>query len=79
MSAQIKNNIRKYRQIKGVNQGEAAKALGITRTYLSKIENNKFTPRSELMIKICRYFKKDLGEMFYISYEGESIHDSQLL
>lgn len=69
VSAPIKNNIKNYREQKGITQEELAEKLGIIRTYLSKLENQKFSPGPELMAKICSFFGTSLGDMFYISKE----------
>lgn len=66
----IKNNIQKCRTLKGLNQDELAAALGVTRTYLSKLENLKFSPSPALMQKICNYFEVCLGDIFYIEKEN---------
>ena len=62
----IKNSIQKYRVVSGLDQQSLADLLGVTRTYLSKLENQKFSPGPELMAKICLFFGKKLGEVFYI-------------
>lgn len=62
----IHNKIKYYREIQKINQEEMAVALDITRTYLSKLENNKYPPSPQLMEDICIFFNKSLGEMFYI-------------
>ena len=62
----IKNNIQKFRTLKDLNQDKLAAAIGVTRTYLSKLENQKFSPGPGLMQKVCSYFGVTLGEMFYI-------------
>ncbi len=64
--AVIKNNIQKHRAYKRLNQGELAKELGVTRAYISKLENEHFSPSPKLMTKICKYFEVSLGDMFYI-------------
>lgn len=61
------NNIQQYRLQKNINQEELAQALDVTRTYLSKLENQKFAPSADLMYKICKYFGVGIGEMFYIN------------
>lgn len=63
---QFKNYIKKHREQRGLNQDELATQLGLTRTYLSKMENQKFTPSAGLMIRVCQFFGTELGEMFYI-------------
>jgi len=62
----MRNNIHKFRVLKGVYQEQLANELGVTRSYLSKLECNRLEARKELMIKICKYFIVSLGQMFYI-------------
>lgn len=69
ISAPIKNNIQNFREQRGLTQEQLAESLGIIRTYLSKLENQKFSPGPELMAKICNYFGSSLGDMFYINKE----------
>lgn len=66
MNPLIKNRIKPYRKSKGLRQQELADKLQIDRTYLSKLENQKYTPGTELMYKVCKFFDVELGEMFYI-------------
>lgn len=66
----IRNNISKLRKAQGINQEQMAEELGVTRWYLSKLENHKFVPSTQLMVKVCRYFGRELGEVFYIKREG---------
>lgn len=66
----IKNRIQNYRKGLDISQEEMADALWIQRTYLSKIENHVHSPGPELMKKICEFFNKDLGEIFYIESGG---------
>ena len=62
----VKNNIQKLRASQGHDQQTLADKLGVTRTYLSKLENQRFSPGPGLMQKACRFFGKPLGEVFYI-------------
>ncbi len=62
----VKNNIQKLREARGMYQDELAAILGVTRTYLSKLENQRFSPGPGLMLKVCLYFGKELGEIFYV-------------
>lgn len=66
MCTEITNQIKKYRKTTSTKQETLAKDVGITREYLSKIENGIYVPSSDLMIKICCYFKCDIGDMFSI-------------
>lgn len=66
MRVPIKNHIQILRDAQGIDQQKLADDLGITRTYLSKLENHKFSPGPGLMARVCNYFCKELGEVFYI-------------
>lgn len=74
MKAPIKNSIQMLRTAHGIDQQKMADEFGITRTYFSKLENQRFSPGPELMARICIYFHKELGEVFYINrVEGADI------
>jgi transcriptional regulator with XRE-family HTH domain len=62
----IKNNIRKYRENRGISLEKLAKELGLTRAYLSNLENLISVPSPILMVKISSYFNEEIGKMFYI-------------
>jgi putative transcriptional regulator len=64
--APIKNRIKAYRQSKYILQQQMADDLGIERTYLSKIENQTFTPGPKLIRDICIYLNATLDELFYL-------------
>lgn len=68
---QLKNHIQQHREQRGLNQDQLATQLGLTRTYLSKLENQKFPPSPGLMTRVCQFFGKELGEMFYIDKGGK--------
>jgi putative transcriptional regulator len=62
----IANNIKTYREIANLSQEECSKRLDVTRTYLSKLENQKHSPSPELMEKACDLFNQPLSTLFYI-------------
>ncbi len=66
----VKNNIQKFRQAKGITQDELADILEVSRAYLCKMENQRFSPGPGLMLRVCTYFNKELGEVFYVSGDG---------
>ncbi len=72
MNIPIKNNIQKLRESRGLNQEDLAEVLGVTRSYLSKLENQRFSPGPGLMQKVCLFFGKELGEVFYFAGGDES-------
>lgn len=51
-SAELGDQIRRWRQREGLSQREAAKFLGITQAYLSDIEKGKKQPSSQLAAKL---------------------------
>lgn len=53
--------IREGRLKRGLKQQELARNLGISRTYLSDIENDRYFPSGKLIFKIS----KELGIYFY--------------
>lgn len=62
----IKNRINMMRKFRRITQCEMAKSLGITRSYLLKIENYKHPISARLMEKICEYFDLKLEDLFYL-------------
>ncbi len=63
----INNIIRKTRREQGLTQAELARRVGITRPYLSDIENGKRQVRGELMIRIAITLGKSVEDIFLIS------------
>lgn len=51
------DKIKKLRNDKGMSQAEFAKAIGISRSYLSEIENGKKNPATATLNKIIKAFK----------------------
>ena len=63
----IKNLIQQYRIHSHLSQKELAKALGISVSHLSKLENHKVNVSAELIYKVCKYFNDiEVGMIFYI-------------
>ena len=47
-----------------VSQGALAEALSVSRQTINSIENGKFDPSLTLAIKLTRFFKVSLDEIF---------------
>lgn len=61
------NNIRRCRFEKGeLSQEELADAVGVTRQSIHSIEKGKFIPSTLLALKLAEFFKKPVGELFFI-------------
>ena len=61
------NNLRRCRfEHNEISQQELANAVGVTRLTIHSIEKGKFVPSTLLALKISRFFKKNLEDIFYI-------------
>jgi putative transcriptional regulator len=60
----MKNNIKKLRTEKNISQQQLADNLQVSRQTINAIETGKFDPSLTLTIKITRFFKKSLEEIF---------------
>ena len=63
----MKNNIKKLRSEKAISQKQLAEYLNVSRQTINAIETGKFDPSLKLTIKITRFFKKHLEEIFIMS------------
>ena len=60
----MKNNIKILRQEMKLSQKELGQHLNVSRQTINAIETAKFDPSLTLSIKITRFFKKSLEEIF---------------
>jgi putative transcriptional regulator len=68
----LKNNLRRCRFDKNeMSQEELAAEIGITRQTVYSIEKEKFIPSALLALKLARFFKKPVEEIFYLCEESE--------
>jgi transcriptional regulator with XRE-family HTH domain len=56
--------LRALRKQTGLGLKQVAPRLGITYTYLSKLENDAQKPSEELLRRIARYYGEDAAELF---------------
>jgi putative transcriptional regulator len=62
----LRNNLRKCRfEHNEISQQELANEIGVTRLTIHSIEKGKFNPSVLLALKIARFFKKSVEEIFY--------------
>ena len=67
MNVKLENNLRFYRFNHGeISQQDLANAVGVTRLTIHSIETGKFNPSTLLALKIARYFKAKLEDIFYL-------------
>ena len=60
----MKNNIKKLRNELKISQKDLAESLNVSRQTINAIETGKFDQSLTLTIKITRFFKKSLEEIF---------------
>lgn len=63
-SFELQNQIRIQRAIKNLTQEELAAKVGVTRKTINTIENGKFVPSTILAIRLARFFKINVEELF---------------
>lgn len=61
------NSLRKYRfEHDGMSQQDLANAVGVTRLTIHSVEKGKFVPSTLLALKLARFFKVKLEDIFYL-------------
>ena len=65
----MKNNIKKLRNEMKISQKDLAESMSVSRQTINSIETGKFDPSLTLTIKIIRFFKKDIQEIFIFDDE----------
>lgn len=58
------NRVYDLRNKTGVTQEELAEAVGVTRQTIIAIERGNYTPSVCLALKLAKYFKKPLEDVF---------------
>ena len=70
---ELKNKLRQYRFAnQQISQQDLANAVGVTRLTIHSIEKGKFNPSTLLALKIARFFKVKVGDIFYLAKQGGS-------
>lgn len=65
MENRIGDNIKQYRQMAGIKQGDFAKILGITSTTLSRIERGKGSIKLDTLKKISEKLEIPLEKIIF--------------
>ena len=63
------NQVYRLRMKTGITQEVLAEALGVTRQTVIAVEKGNYIPSTLLALKIAKFFKKQVEEIFYLSYE----------
>ena len=67
MGEYVRNEVYTCRTRAEITQEELAEAVGVSRQTIIAIEKGKYTPSVQLALKLARYFKKPLEDIFYLS------------
>lgn len=66
----LSNNLRKYRfEHNEISQQNLANEVGVTRLTIHSVEKGKFVPSTLLALKIARFFKANVEDIFYLVEE----------
>ena len=61
-----KNKVCEHRLKANITQEKLAEAVGVTRQTIIAIERGNYTPSVLLALKLARYFKTSVEDLFYI-------------
>ena len=64
---ELNNKIKVYRAMKNISQEELASAIRVTRKTINTIETGKFVPSTVIALKIARYFKVSVEDIFELN------------
>lgn len=65
------NQVRELRESRGWSQGEVARMLQISKSYVSKIENHKPKVSCEIAQRIANLFNLTVEEIFFVHYSEQ--------
>jgi putative transcriptional regulator len=60
----MKNSIKVERARRNITQEELSEKLGVSRQSINAIETGKFVPSTVLALKLSRFFKINVNELF---------------
>jgi putative transcriptional regulator len=60
----MENRLKDFRTQRKISQNALAEALSVSRQTINSIENGKFDPSLTLAMKLTRFFKVSLDEIF---------------
>ena len=66
MSNKLGNRIRVFRAEHRLSQADLADAIGVSRKTISTIEVGRFVPSTIIALKIARYFRVPLEDIFLL-------------
>ena len=73
---ELKNSIKKYRQIKEFTQEELAIKSGVSRQTIISIERYRYKPSLELGLKISLALETDINKLFFLDFKKDETNKS---
>ena len=73
MREKLENRIRVFRAEHRLSQGDLANQIGVSRKTISTIEVGRFIPSTVIALKIARYFKVPVEEIFTLKNGEEEL------
>ena len=68
----LKNNLKEYRQKKGLTQSDLAEMVGSSKNTISSIETGQFCPTAYLAALLCAALNCKFEELFYIDKDDNT-------
>ena len=68
MGEYVLNRVYELRTRAGITQEVFADAVGVTRQTIIAIEKGNYAPSVLLALKIAKFFKKQVDDVFYLTY-----------
>lgn len=59
------NNVREFRRARGLSVGDLARAVGMDRSYLSRVEREKQTCSDQYKVALAQYFGVSVTRLFF--------------
>ena len=69
MKESVVNRVYEIRSKAHITQEELAEAVGVTRQTIIAVEKGNYTPSVLLALRMAKYFKKTVEEIFYLKHE----------
>lgn len=65
----LRNRLREFRELHGLTGDELSERTAITRQVLTNIETQPgYMPMMATALRLCLYFRVDIGRMFWIDW-----------
>jgi len=60
----VKNKVTIWREQKGISKAALARRIGVSRSYVTRLEQGDIGPSADVMFRIARYFKCGIDDVF---------------